>query len=199
MTWFVAKDHCEREGGKLVEIDSEEENTALVEEINKRKYKKMHFWIGLTSRGKKDDWRLASNGSKPSFENWHKDEPDNRNEENCARLRIGPISSWKDTWSDISCKQETIKYDNHPEFSLHALCEFDPVTENPSTTTATATATTTENASIAGVSKNGNQLLPQAHNLLCHVQEVHLIMSVLISVLGKPSIVKKKIFCETTS
>ena len=169
MTWFDAKYHCESEGGKLVEIDSEEENTALVEEINKRKYKdrKMHFWIGLTSRGKgKDDWRLASNGSKPSFENWHKDEPDNRNEENCARLRIGPRSSWKDTWSDISCKKDTFKNGNLPEFSLHALCEFDPLTENPSTTT------TTENASIAGVSKNGNQLLPPAHNLLCHVQEV---------------------------
>ncbi len=36
MTWFEAKDHCEREGGKLVEIDSEEENTALVDEINRR-------------------------------------------------------------------------------------------------------------------------------------------------------------------
>ena len=38
MTWFKAKDHCEREGGKLVEIDSEEENTALVDEINRRGY-----------------------------------------------------------------------------------------------------------------------------------------------------------------
>ena len=78
MTWSEAKVHCENKGGKLVEIDSEVENTALVEEINKREYKdkKMHFWIGLTSRGKgKDDWRLASNGSKPSFENWDEGEP----------------------------------------------------------------------------------------------------------------------------
>ena len=37
MTWFFAKDHCEKEGGKLVEIDSEEENTALVEEINRKR------------------------------------------------------------------------------------------------------------------------------------------------------------------
>ena len=38
MTWFEAKDHCEGESGKLVEIDSEEENTALVDEINRRGY-----------------------------------------------------------------------------------------------------------------------------------------------------------------
>ena len=40
MTWFEAKDHCEKEGGKLVEIDSEEENTALVDEINRKGYDK---------------------------------------------------------------------------------------------------------------------------------------------------------------
>ena len=39
MNWIEAKEHCEREGGKLVEIDSEEENTALVDEINRRGYK----------------------------------------------------------------------------------------------------------------------------------------------------------------
>ena len=38
MTWFAAKNYCKREGGKLVEIDSEEENTALVDEINRKGY-----------------------------------------------------------------------------------------------------------------------------------------------------------------
>ena len=52
MSWFAAKEHCKKEGGKLVEIDSEEENAALVDEINRRGYtdKKMHFWIGLTEQ-----------------------------------------------------------------------------------------------------------------------------------------------------
>ena len=31
MTWFEGKDHCEGGGGKLVEIDSDEENIALVD------------------------------------------------------------------------------------------------------------------------------------------------------------------------
>ena len=63
MTWFEAKEHCEKEGGNLVEIDSEDENRALVEEINKRGYteRQMHFWMGLTDLEVDGDWRLASN------------------------------------------------------------------------------------------------------------------------------------------
>ena len=38
MNWYNAKEFCEREGGKLVEIDSEEENTALVDKINRKGY-----------------------------------------------------------------------------------------------------------------------------------------------------------------
>ena len=63
MSWFAANEHCKRQGGKLVEIDSEEENSALVDEINKRGYadRKMHFWIGLTEQTEiEGEWRLAS-------------------------------------------------------------------------------------------------------------------------------------------
>ena len=38
MTWYAAKDRCKAKGGKLVEIDSEEENTFLVLEINRKGY-----------------------------------------------------------------------------------------------------------------------------------------------------------------
>ena len=38
MTWYAAKDRCKAKGGKLVEIDSEEENTALVNKINRKGY-----------------------------------------------------------------------------------------------------------------------------------------------------------------
>ena len=78
MSWFKAKDHCEGNGGKLVEIDSEEENTALVEEINRKGYKSrnMNFWIGLTDKRNEGDWRLASNDLKPSFRKWAEGEPE---------------------------------------------------------------------------------------------------------------------------
>ena len=49
MFWLEADEHCKGKGGKLVEIDSEKENTALVEEINRRGYpdKNMSFWMGF--------------------------------------------------------------------------------------------------------------------------------------------------------
>ena len=42
MTWSEAREDCDAKGGKLVEINSEEENTALVEEIKSREYKRMN-------------------------------------------------------------------------------------------------------------------------------------------------------------
>ena len=156
MTWFAAKEHCMRKGGKLVEIDSEEENTALVDEINRRGYKKkeMHFWIGLTDLEKGGDWRLASNGLKPSYLHWHEGEPNGKgSKQQCARVRVGPKPFWKDTWSDISCNVETVRNWNHdqgqyyPAFSLHALCEFDASKED-----TTSDGTTTEGAATEGLS-----------------------------------------------
>ena len=135
MSWFDANDHCKSKGGKLVEIDSEEENTGLVDEINKQGFteREMNFWMGLTDMESEGDWRLASNGLKPQYENWHKDpidpskdQPNNGGgDQDCARLRIGPISSWKDTWSDVNCKSVTLRNGDNPLFSMHALCEFE--------------------------------------------------------------------------
>ena len=143
----------------LVEIDSDEENTALVEEINRRGYtdRNINFWIGLTDLEKEGDWRLASDYSKPSYLNWHKGEPNNGGgalgNEDCARIRIGPKPSWKDTWSDIRCNTETVHHWNHhkgqyyPAFSLHALCEFDTSKENSSTDSPSVEETPTKGAS----------------------------------------------------
>ena len=147
MSWFEADEHCNGEGVKLVEIDSEEENTALVDEIHRRGYENMHFWIGLNELESDGDWRLASSGSKPSYLNWHEGEPNEGGNEHCARLRIGPKSSWKDTWSDVNCYVHQIIQGTHPLVSMHALCEFDPSTENPSTVDAStedSTDTATE-------------------------------------------------------
>ena len=140
MTWFEAKDHCEGEGGKLVEIDSEEENTALAEEINRRGYtdKNMNFWIGLTDARHEGDWRLASTTLEPTFLNWHEGQPDNYWNEDCARFRTSgpdPMFPGRNQWFDIKCNVK----DSSGSFpvSLHALCEFDTpedaATETPTT------------------------------------------------------------------
>ena len=149
MSWFAANKHCKKQGGMLVEIDSEEENTALVEVINKRGYtnRNVNFWIGLTDLQTEGDWKLASDYSKPSYLNWHEGEPNNGGgslgNEDCARIRIGPEPSWNDTWSDTHCRAEIHQDWNYnqghlyPAFSLHALCEFDPSKEDTTSEGAT--------------------------------------------------------------
>ena len=135
MSWSDAKEHCMGEGGKLVEIDSEEENTALVEEIIRRGYKDrhMHFWIGLNELKRDGDWRLASNGLKPTYQNWHEGEPNDGGSEHCARLRIGPSPSWINTWSDVGCSVTEIIQGRYPLVTMHAMCEFGSSTEIQST------------------------------------------------------------------
>ena len=92
MSWFEANKFCKNIGAKLVEINSEEENAAIVDEINKRKFqeKKMYFWIGLTDLRKEGVWKLESNGATANYQNWdesYKDNPEPNNHggnEDCA-------------------------------------------------------------------------------------------------------------------
>ena len=115
MNWYDANIHCKSKGGKLVEVDSREENTALVDEMNRRHYKdkKMSFWIGLTDRESEGDWRLASNGLKPVYENWHRGQPNNfGGNEDCAMI-------WVTSFTDENCTSST-----NTHTSMHALCEF---------------------------------------------------------------------------
>ena len=49
MSWTKAKEYCQGLGGKLVEIDSPQENEAIVDEIKKLPWRKKRkqFWMGL--------------------------------------------------------------------------------------------------------------------------------------------------------
>ena len=52
MSWGKAKEYCQELGGKLVEIDSLQENEAIVDEIKKHAWskEKKQFWMGLRLR-----------------------------------------------------------------------------------------------------------------------------------------------------
>ena len=143
MSWFEANKFCKNIGAKLVEINSEEENAAIVDEINKRKFqeKKMYFWIGLTDLRKEGVWKLESNGATANYQNWdesYKDNPEPNNHggnEDCAHLRVGPCSRWRDGWADLQCGESSLYITtcdpndkvSKPEvwFSMNPLCEFE--------------------------------------------------------------------------
>ena len=111
----------------------------------------MNFWIGLSDVKCEGDWRLASNGLKPSYLNWAWGEPNNKwGKEDCAQLSFGSKSSWRDTWFDVNCHSDT----QNPSslWTMHALCEFDPSKESTPTGSPSTEGTRTGNTSTEGAS-----------------------------------------------
>ena len=134
MSWFEANEHCKSIGANLVEIDSEEENEAIVEEIHQRGYRSMFYWIGLTDKDEEGTWTLASNGTKAEYLNWDKSyttkpEPNNHNgNEHCAHLRLGDCVGWRmGAWADLDCNKDTLVMicrSKRLQMSMAAICEF---------------------------------------------------------------------------
>ena len=134
MSWHQANDYCKRSGGKLVEINSDEENRAIVDEINRRGYRdrKMYFWMGLTDLSEEGIWKLVSSCENASYLNWDKRtgvEPDNYGEqgEGCAFLRSGGCADWDHSgWADLDCSKDRvfIQCGSSPptRYSMHPLC-----------------------------------------------------------------------------
>ena len=125
MNWVKANDHCKGVGGKLVEIETEEENTALVEEIKKKGIKDKNFWMGLTDRTSEGDWIFETTSLEPSYKNWDDGEPndpdDGQHDEDCAQI----WNKERLTWSDVPCDKDDTSLWNNTEYrSFHALCEF---------------------------------------------------------------------------
>ena len=153
MSWFEANEHCKRRGAHLVEINSEEENAAIVEEITKggKEEKSSFFWIGLTDANNEGTWKLASNGAEATYLNWDKSydsdpEPNNYGgNEHCAHIRAGGCFDWNHSaWADGDCSKTMVavkcdnallvKAANVPEvqFSMNALCEFEGAVQTDS-------------------------------------------------------------------
>ena len=135
MTWSAAINYCKSRGAMLVEIDSEDENAAIVAEINRRGYKDKYFWIGLTDKNKEGTWKLASNGENATYLNWDgsygsNPEPNNYNgNEDCAHIRSGGCPDWDHSaWADLDCSETRVKitcsFKPDVYFSMNALCEF---------------------------------------------------------------------------
>ena len=107
MTQFEAKKFCEEEQqvpARLVEIDSAEENRAIVAEIKRRNFhsKKIQVWLGITDRHSEGHWVLESTGKSVVFTDWHSGEPNNfRSGENCA------VTNHVGMWNDSKCSNNT--------------------------------------------------------------------------------------------
>ena len=124
MTQTEAKKFCEEEQGvpaRLVEIDSAEENNAIIAEIKRRDFvsRKINFWLGITDRQSEGHWVLESTGKSVVFTDWHSGEPNNYGSgENCAHThpRTHPHAAF--AWNDCKCSDQ-----KQNGWTRTALCE----------------------------------------------------------------------------
>ena len=101
-TWYEARRDCQQKGGYLVEIDSEEEQEAILKRIGITGLERdLGVWIGLTDIFHDGTWVWDHLGRPLDFSrNWAEGEPDNRNGlEHCAALNLNVGGSW----SDVGC------------------------------------------------------------------------------------------------
>merc|ERR1719391_1502422 len=104
LTQSEARKFCEEEQqlpARLVEIESAEENSAIIAEIKRRNFvsRKIEFWIGITDRHYEGRWVLESTGKSVVFTDWHSGEPNNyKSVENCAVWY--PHYKWNDVYCD---------------------------------------------------------------------------------------------------
>ena len=117
MNWYEARNYCQDLSAGLLEIDSVEENRAILDEINLRGYhtQKKQFWLGLTDRRIEGKWVYESSLAEPGFENWAFWQPDDGGwfaKEDCAYIMTDTL------WNDYSCEQRQFLM-----WTLNALCE----------------------------------------------------------------------------
>ncbi|MFX0123420.1 MAG: C-type lectin domain-containing protein [Candidatus Hodarchaeota archaeon] len=70
-TWLEANKDCERRGGHLVTISSEEENNFVSNLAGSQ-----NIWIGLTDEIHEGSWQWV-NGESLTYTNWDSEEPNN--------------------------------------------------------------------------------------------------------------------------
>ena len=112
LSWEEAKERCVQYKGRLVEIESEEQNEALYQAARNRKLKQV--WIGLSDVAKEGEFVWTS-GEKPTFTNWAPGEPSNyAGKEDCTTFnteeKTPPRKKWRTIkkWNDGVCAAEKI-------------------------------------------------------------------------------------------
>ena len=122
-TWYDSRRECKQSGGFLVEIDSEEEQNALMNEITARGWDgQTHFgfWIGLTDIFHDGTWVWDNLGRPLDFSYWASGEPNNWNGiQHCAAINLEWASGH---WDDVGCEAVMIEHRSYGDTYGH-ICE----------------------------------------------------------------------------
>jgi len=113
MNWWQAKTRCEEMNMHLVEIETEEENRALLFElVLKLGDQDQCFWMGLTDRSTGGPF-VWNSGREVTYTAWRSGEPNNwKGRDNCGMHCVGHSGEW----NDYACNVEL--------GNVGAFCEF---------------------------------------------------------------------------
>merc|ERR1719289_213236 len=124
-SWYDSKRECKQSGGHLVEIDSREEQGALIGELERQGLMGYDapvygFWIGLTDIFHDGTWVWDHQGQPLNFSAWASGEPNNeRGVQHCVAMNI---RRERGNWDDVGCEYEG----NNGEFDSNGhICEAD--------------------------------------------------------------------------
>ena len=129
-TWYDSRRECKQSGGYLVEVDSQEEQDAILREIASRGWDgdtHFGFWIGLTDIFHDGTWVWDNLGKPLDYSNWASGEPNNYNgAQHCVAMKVwGSVYDVDNDfkWDDISC--DTIKTGNFSglDTTIGYICE----------------------------------------------------------------------------
>lgn len=125
---------CDKAGGYVVEIESEEEHSALkkewekVNDQNECKNNGVSWWIGATDTQEEGTWITDNSKKTQRFSAWNEGEPNNYGGgvpgEDCVIANLGFLIG-KDsfTWFDVDCAIRGFPTDQGKGISFNPLCE----------------------------------------------------------------------------
>merc|ERR1719209_1618727 len=122
-TWYDSRRECKQSGGYLVEVDSQEEQDAILREIASRGWDgdtHFGFWIGLTDIFHDGTWVWDNLGKPLDFSYWAPGEPNNwGGVQHCAAIKL-----WGENgkWDDVGCEAVKIEHMRTGETYGH-ICE----------------------------------------------------------------------------
>ena len=123
-SWYDSKRECKQSGGHLVEIDSLQEQEALIGELERQGLlgsdaPVFAFWIGLTDIFHDGTWVWDHQGQPLNFSAWASGEPNNMaGVQHCVAMNI---RRERGMWDDVGCE-----YEGDGEFDSNGhICEAD--------------------------------------------------------------------------
>ncbi|XP_060666922.1 C-type lectin domain family 4 member K-like [Drosophila nasuta] len=83
VNWFEAVNKCLERGGHLTSIKNEDEFNGIKEKLQENE----NYWIDINDLADEGEFISIATGRKPSYLNWHANEPNNQNNnEHCGDL-----------------------------------------------------------------------------------------------------------------